>query len=254
MTTGRRRFTIAELVARTGVPATTIHHYRRLGLVPPAERIAANRFLYDERHAQALQLIRLLRERRKLPLDTLREILPGLLAADEQAFRPEMWERAIATHLEYTGATSPMDRLLDAGARLFAERGVGEVSVADVCEAAGIGKGTFYRHFASKEALLAATVESALGPVLDELSRRRPGTRTSARITSARLADLLEPSAPLLVELLAHAVRGQPESEAVAEKLVRQLAEHAGPSGTRRVADALSQLLLAAVDRGDRTT
>src|SRR5439155_17828889 len=62
------RFSIGELVARSGVPAATIHHYLRLGLLPSARRTAPNRFLYDQRHLQALRLIRLLRARRGLPL------------------------------------------------------------------------------------------------------------------------------------------------------------------------------------------
>ena len=94
----RPQYSIGELVERTGVPATTIHHYRHLGLLPPPDAIAANRFAYDERHVQALRLIRLLRERRHLSLETIRDVLPELLAVDEEAFRPEMWEQVVASH------------------------------------------------------------------------------------------------------------------------------------------------------------
>src|SRR5436190_21653292 len=41
------RFPVGELVARTGVPAATVHHYLKLGLLPPAHRAARNRFLYE---------------------------------------------------------------------------------------------------------------------------------------------------------------------------------------------------------------
>src|SRR5712691_7664739 len=93
------RFSIGELVARSGVPAATIHHYLRLGLLPSARRAAPNRFLYDERHVQALRLIRLLRERRGLPLPVIRRVLPDLLGLEQdQAFRPEMWDRAVGVH------------------------------------------------------------------------------------------------------------------------------------------------------------
>lgn len=44
--------------------------------------------------------------------------------------------------------------LLDAAATAFAESGA-EVTVADIARRAGIGKGTVFRHFASKEQLLA---------------------------------------------------------------------------------------------------
>lgn len=49
-------------------------------------------------------------------------------------------------------------RILEAAARLFRERGPANVSVAEVMEAAGMTHGGFYKHFASKEALLAATI------------------------------------------------------------------------------------------------
>lgn len=47
--------------------------------------------------------------------------------------------------------------LLDAAAASFAEHGP-QVSVAEIARRAGIGKGTVFRHFATKEQLLAAIV------------------------------------------------------------------------------------------------
>jgi AcrR family transcriptional regulator len=49
------------------------------------------------------------------------------------------------------------ERLLEAAQRLFRERGL-EVSVAEIAEAAGVGRGTLFRNFASKEDLIEATV------------------------------------------------------------------------------------------------
>lgn len=52
------------------------------------------------------------------------------------------------------------ESLLDAGLQLFGEKGFDGVSVKDLEAAAGLtpGRGSFYRHFESKEALLADTV------------------------------------------------------------------------------------------------
>src|SRR5205085_1722118 len=63
----RERYTMAELVERTGTTPATVRHYLELGLLPRPHRVATNRFLYDSRHEQAIRLIRLLRERRQLP-------------------------------------------------------------------------------------------------------------------------------------------------------------------------------------------
>jgi AcrR family transcriptional regulator len=45
------------------------------------------------------------------------------------------------------------DRLLRAAFRLFAERGADAVAINEITEAADVGFGSFYNHFASKEAI-----------------------------------------------------------------------------------------------------
>jgi AcrR family transcriptional regulator len=49
--------------------------------------------------------------------------------------------------------------LLDAAARLFAERGVAAVSIDDVAAAAGVGKGTVFRRFGDKSGLAVALLD-----------------------------------------------------------------------------------------------
>lgn len=46
--------------------------------------------------------------------------------------------------------------LIAAGRRLFCERPVDAVTVDDIVQAAGVGKGSFYNHFADREALVRA--------------------------------------------------------------------------------------------------
>jgi AcrR family transcriptional regulator len=53
------------------------------------------------------------------------------------------------------------ERLLAAAAQVFEEKGL-EASVADVARAAGVGMGTLYRHFPSKEGLVEALVSDVL--------------------------------------------------------------------------------------------
>ncbi len=48
-------------------------------------------------------------------------------------------------------------RLLDAATAIFSERGL-DVGVAEIAQAAGVGRGTLFRNFPSKEALIAAIV------------------------------------------------------------------------------------------------
>jgi TetR/AcrR family transcriptional repressor of nem operon len=53
-------------------------------------------------------------------------------------------------------------RILDAASRLFRERGYAATGVDAVMSAAELTAGAFYSHFASKEALFAATMRSTL--------------------------------------------------------------------------------------------
>jgi len=60
-------------------------------------------------------------------------------------------------------------RLLDAGVRLFSEKGFRETTVGDIEAAVGLQprRGALYRHFHSKEALLQAALEQHLESIAD---------------------------------------------------------------------------------------
>jgi TetR/AcrR family transcriptional repressor of nem operon len=69
-------------------------------------------------------------------------------------------------------------RIVATAARLFRERGVPGVGVADVMAEAGLTHGGFYKHFASKDALVAEAVgrafeeqDARIGEIGDEAAR-----------------------------------------------------------------------------------
>lgn len=55
------------------------------------------------------------------------------------------------------------ERIVKTAAKVFRERGVDGVGLADLMKAAGLTHGGFYGHFASREDLIAEAVELALG-------------------------------------------------------------------------------------------
>lgn len=67
------------------------------------------------------------------------------------------------------------ERILKAASRLFRERGIEATSVADIMKAAGLTHGGFYRHFSSKEALVAAAFGYAVNDVLSEVETAPAG-------------------------------------------------------------------------------
>jgi AcrR family transcriptional regulator/predicted DNA-binding transcriptional regulator AlpA len=228
--TAAGRYTIAELVERTGIPATTIHHYRNAGLLPPPERIGANRFRYNERHVQALRLIRLLRDRRRLPLPTIREVLPELLASgDTEAFHADTWEAALTGRSEVPDATR--ERIVTAAVDLFAARGYGDVAVSDVAAQAGTAKGSVYRHFESKEALFAAAVESVVAGVVGDVraAADRAGGQLEPSAAMVTLVMAATPGFMLLLELTAGSLRGQPGHRELADAAFTCFVDGVGP-------------------------
>jgi AcrR family transcriptional regulator len=55
------------------------------------------------------------------------------------------------------------ERLLDASLKLFREKGYEQTKVADITQAAGVAKGTFFNYFPTKERVLLALGEQMLG-------------------------------------------------------------------------------------------
>jgi len=56
--------------------------------------------------------------------------------------------------------------VLDAAARLFAQRGYAATSMRDIAQAASMLPGSLYYHFAAKEDLLAAVYEAGVGDIV----------------------------------------------------------------------------------------
>jgi AcrR family transcriptional regulator len=59
--------------------------------------------------------------------------------------------------------------LLDAGQRLFVEKGIGATSIDEIASAAEVAKGTFYLYFPSKEALLHAIQARFVASFMEQL-------------------------------------------------------------------------------------
>src|SRR6478609_8249543 len=70
------------------------------------------------------------------------------------------------------------DRLYRAALQLFADRGFLETTVADITEAADVGKGTFFNYFPTKEHVLATLAEIQIGRLNQGLAAARTGKST----------------------------------------------------------------------------
>jgi AcrR family transcriptional regulator len=229
----QRLFSMSELLERTGVPAATIRYYLGLGLLPEPVRVSANRFLYDERHAELLRLIRLVRERRGLSIEAIGKVLPELLPdlydmPSSGVFNPAMWDELIDAASHIAGVPSVPERLVDAGIGLFTKHGYADVSIDDVCREAQIAKGSFYRHFASKEELFFATAEESARRVAAELVAEVPPAPLAEVELQRRIGTAVEPYLVVFLDVVSLAAQRRPGYGKVLHAVADVLSEAAG--------------------------
>jgi AcrR family transcriptional regulator len=119
-----------------------------------------------------------------------------------------------------------LDRLLDAAGECFAESGV-DASVDEIARRAGVGHGTVFRRFPTKDALVAAVIDANVRELtaVAEEARSEPGG--FERFIRAAAAAYAQNHA--LIEAMNHC-RHTPQVEALAaavQRLVRK-AQSAG--------------------------
>lgn len=93
-------------------------------------------------------------------------------------------------------AAERREQILTAAAEVFAERGIHRARVDDIATASGLGKGTIYWHFPSKDEIVVALVDTFYAQAHSGLIalHEQPGT------VSERLRQYLRTYARLLVE------------------------------------------------------
>jgi AcrR family transcriptional regulator len=161
------------------------------------------------------------------------------------------------TSSDKDGRLPPRGRILAAAGELFYRHGIRAVGVEAIAEAAGTNKMTLYRHFASKDALVAEYLRqfaSAADGCWEQLAQAHPGDPL------AQLLAWLEEMARHLAEpdergcALANAAIELPEKDHPARRVIEEykraqrsrlvrLSEHAGLSEPEMLADELHLLL-----------
>jgi len=80
-------------------------------------------------------------------------------------------------------------RIVETAARLFRERGIAGVSVADVMGEVGLTHGGFYKHFASKEALVEEAVGAAFAQQAQRVAASDPASFLATYLSPAHRDD-----------------------------------------------------------------
>jgi AcrR family transcriptional regulator len=154
---------------------------------------------------------------------------------------------------ERTDAARNRERILCAARRLFAERGASCVSMDEIAEQAGVGKGTLFRRFGSRAALAAAVLSENEAELQEGFIRGRPplgpGAPARERLIAfgcARL-DLLDTHAELLAAAEVAGAHLESEPYAVSRLHVALLLREMEPACD---AELLADTLLASLAAG----
>jgi AcrR family transcriptional regulator len=133
----------------------------------------------------------------------------------------------------YLRAPERRAQILGIAKRLFARSGYHRVNVADICDAARIGRGTLYQHFRNKEQVLLALLEDVVGRVDHSV-------RSRTRVADARI-DPRDPDAIVgfCERQLRHTLDAIFSDEATLRLVFRQA----------RAAEGLVQRTLARIDK-----
>jgi len=81
-------------------------------------------------------------------------------------------------------------RIMAAATACFGERGYDATGVAEICQRAGVSKGAFYHHFASKQALFVALLDQWLAVLDGQLTRLAVPAATVPQALQAMVALL----------------------------------------------------------------
>jgi DNA-binding transcriptional MerR regulator len=106
---------ISELAERSGVPAATIRHYVREGLLPEPVRTSRNMAYYPPEFVERIRLIKQLQEERFMPLRVIRELLEHESAEPERLramieLEDRILERALVGERERVPAEEVQER------------------------------------------------------------------------------------------------------------------------------------------------
>jgi AcrR family transcriptional regulator len=142
---------------------------------------------------------------------------------------------------------------VDAALDLFVARGYDEVTVADICEAAGIAPRTFFRYFTGKDDVLAEPVREMTALVETAIDRDDGDLTPRALIRAAFLQAATytvenRNRLAAFITVLHGTARGQAQLSVMPEqerRMARRLAQRTGVSAEQADADWRLRLLVA---------
>ncbi len=143
---------VGELAARSGFSKQLIHYYLRRGYLHPPIYKKGNQAFYDETHLERLSFINRCKEE-GIPLP----------------FTIELWERSAGEVPTGRTAAQPKsktknsptrEQIIEVATKIFLTKGYANTGIAEIMNAVGITKPSFYYYFENKRDLYLTCLDS----------------------------------------------------------------------------------------------
>jgi len=144
--------TISELSRLSGLPLSTIKFYIREELIPGPRKTRGTRAYYSARHLHRLELIKKIRSEGNMSLAKIREIMDLIEQGEKGAEGGRAAEKSALVKQEIIQAAIPV----------FRKKGYEKATIADIVEAARIGRSTFYGAFRNKKDLFIECIKQII--------------------------------------------------------------------------------------------
>ena len=147
-------------------------------------------------------------------------------------------------------AAETRKRIVQAAARQFREKGIAATGLAELMKAAGLTHGGFYKHFASKDQLVAEATAAAVVPLLKEIAAHPTFKSAVSAYLSTRHRDNPASGCPLAAlgdELARSGKKARAAATAGFMSLVDTLAGDACNAAARRRALVAAATMIGAV-------
>ena len=119
-------------------------------------------------------------------------------------------------------------RLMEQGLKLMAQKGLTACKVEEITKAAGVGKGTFFTHFPSKQAFVVRLVDMVLSDLARRVGTLGPANQGAQSLVAGvggvhlRFFQLRQDAAQLITQALCLTQDG-PEGEEIKARMQRHL-------------------------------
>jgi AcrR family transcriptional regulator len=137
----KKYFQMSELSKHSGVPKSRIRYYISRNILAQPIKINKTTSLYTHEHLEQLNIIRELRQKKKLPLAAVKKSMSSVS------------QKEIGKEAQLDPSQIIRNQVIDLSVEVFRRKGYEKVTISDITQAAGISRNTFYQVFKNKKEL-----------------------------------------------------------------------------------------------------